>query len=164
LVAVTRGREVGVDLEHIRPEMATDRIAARFFSDCELAALRALSPPVRPEAFFLCWTRKEAYLKATGAGLTLALDQFDVTLRPGEPAALLADRNDLAATRRWSLRELSPGPGFVGALAVEGPSWRLWCGDWEGWTADVDSHLRETAVEIGQAELAAVAGAGEDWS
>jgi medium-chain acyl-[acyl-carrier-protein] hydrolase len=135
LVAVTRGREVGVDLERVRPGLAAEEIAARYFSPREFEALRALPRSLRPEAFFHCWTRKEAYLKATGAGVARALDRFDVTLRPGDPAALLENRDDPAEARRWSLRELVPGPGFVGALAVEGRPGRLWCGDWGARTA-----------------------------
>jgi medium-chain acyl-[acyl-carrier-protein] hydrolase len=130
LVAVARGREVGVDLERVRPEMTTEQMAASCFSPRELEALRALPRPLRAEAFFRCWTRKEAYLKATGTGLSLGLDRFDVTLRPGEPAALLANRDDPDEVRRWSLSDLQPGPGFVGALAVERDSRTPWHGDW----------------------------------
>jgi 4'-phosphopantetheinyl transferase len=136
LIAVTRGREVGVDLERVRPEMATEEIAVRFFVPREVRALRALPQRLRPAAFFRCWTRKEAYIKATGAGLTRALDRFEVTLQPGEPAALLADRDDPGAVRRWSLEEVIPSSGFIGTLAVEGHSWTLWCGDWAGRAAD----------------------------
>src|SRR5262249_29846251 len=93
LLAVGRGREIGVVLERIRPEVATEAIARHYFSARDIEALRALPPRLRVKAFFHAWTRKEAYLKATGAGLSLPLDCFDVTLRPGEPAALLANRN-----------------------------------------------------------------------
>src|SRR5262249_50978106 len=129
-IAVTRGREVGVDLERVRAEVATEEIAARYFSAREVRTLMALPPPLRPDAFFRCWTRKEAYLKATGAGLSLDLNRFDVSLKPGEPAALLATRDDPAEVRRWSLEHLVPGPGFVGALAAEGHRRNVWCGDW----------------------------------
>jgi 4'-phosphopantetheinyl transferase len=131
LIAVTRGREVGVDLERIRPEFAGERVAERFFSPSEVAALRALAAAERLEAFFACWTRKEAYLKATGMGLSLPLDCFDVSLTPGE-AALKATRHDPTAVQRWSLRDVPPGPGYAGALAVESNGWHLWCADWPG--------------------------------
>ena len=85
LYAITRGREVGVDVERIRPEVAQEKIAERFFSPREVTLLRALPAPLQATAFFACWTRKEAYIKATGEGLTLPLDQFDVSLLPGEP-------------------------------------------------------------------------------
>ncbi len=96
LLAVTRGRDIGVDLEHIRANLDGEQLAERFFSPCEVAVLRSLAPELRREAFFQCWTRKEAYIKANGKGLSLPLDQFDVTLRPGEPAALMATHYDPA--------------------------------------------------------------------
>jgi 4'-phosphopantetheinyl transferase len=125
LYAIARGREVGVDLELIRPELETEQIARQFFSPREIATLLALPVDVRREAFFLCWTRKEAYLKARGAGLSLPLDQFDVSLTPGEPAALTGTRPDAADALRWSLVNLSPPCGYAGAIAVEGRGWTL---------------------------------------
>jgi 4'-phosphopantetheinyl transferase len=130
LYAVTRGRDVGVDIERIRADMASERIAERFFSPHEVAALRALRPERQCEAFFTCWTRKEAYVKARGAGITAGLDQFDVSLAPDEPAAILANREASEAHRRWSLHHLTPGPGYVGAVAVEGESHTLTCWQW----------------------------------
>jgi 4'-phosphopantetheinyl transferase len=130
LYAVTRGREIGVDIEYIRPDFATEEIAERFFSARETAALRALPGEVRHEAFFLCWTRKEAYIKARGEGLSHPLDQFDVSLIPGESARLLGTRGDPQELFRWSLQELFPGPGYAAALAAEGRDWRLACWQW----------------------------------
>jgi 4'-phosphopantetheinyl transferase len=130
LLAVTRGREIGVDLERIREDLDGEQLAERFFSPREVAVLRSLAPELRREAFFHCWTRKEAYIKANGKGLSLPLDQFDVTLRPGEAAALLATYYDPSEAPRWSMRGLTPGEGFVGALAVEGHFGSLWCGHW----------------------------------
>jgi 4'-phosphopantetheinyl transferase len=81
--------------------------------------------------FFNCWTRKEAYIKARGQGLSLPLDQFDVSLTPGEPAALLQTRDLPDEAARWSLWELHPGPGYIAALAVEGcPNWQLMSWQW----------------------------------
>ena len=88
LYAVTRSREVGIDLEFVRCDLEAEQIAERVFSPREIAELRALPAALRRNAFFLCWTRKEAYIKAKGEGLSLPLDQFDVSLIPGEPAAL----------------------------------------------------------------------------
>jgi 4'-phosphopantetheinyl transferase len=131
LLAVTRQRDIGVDVERLRDiERDGEPLAARFFSPREAAVLRSLPPQLRREAFFHCWTRKEAYIKAHGMGLSLPLDQFDVSLHPDEPAALLATPHDPPQARRWSLHRLHPGEGYVGALAVEGHSWHLWCGDW----------------------------------
>ncbi|MHB1426768.1 MAG: 4'-phosphopantetheinyl transferase family protein, partial [Gemmataceae bacterium] len=105
-------------------------LAERFFSPRETAVLRSLPPELRREAFFRCWTRKEAYIKAQGKGLSLPLDQFDVSLHPDEPAELLATQHDPQEAQRWSLRSLLPKEGFVATVAVEGHSWRLWCGEW----------------------------------
>lgn len=130
LLAVTHGREIGVDVEFLRDNLEGEQLAQRFFSPREVAALRSLPAEQRREAFFHYWTHKEAYTKAIGKGLSLAFDQFDVSLRPGEPAMLWATRHDPTEARRWSMHSLTPADGYVGALAVEGPSWRLWCGDW----------------------------------
>lgn len=130
LYALARGRRVGIDLERIRDVIEYEQIAARFFSPRESAALQALPTSIKSEAFFNCWTRKEAYIKARGEGLSLPLDQFDVSLIPGEPAALLSTKGNSQEVARWSLQALSPGPGYVAALAVEGHGWRLQCWQW----------------------------------
>jgi 4'-phosphopantetheinyl transferase len=136
LYAITRGREVGVDIEHIRPEVAQEQVAERFFSPREVTVLRALPTPLQAPAFFACWTRKEAYIKATGAGLALPLDQFDVSLAPGEPAALLHTAWDPQEATRWALQDLAPAPGYRAAVAVAGHDWHLTC--WDGPAAYVD--------------------------
>lgn len=130
LYAVTRAREVGIDVEFIRSDLEVEQIAERFFSHHEIATLRALPTDLRESAFFRCWTRKEAYIKAKGEGLSLPLDQFEVSLTPGEPAALLSTQRDPNEAQRWSLQELTPAPGYAAALAVEGHGWRLACWDW----------------------------------
>ena len=132
LYAVTHGREVGIDVEYIRTDLANEQIAERFFSPREVSTLRSLPTADRLEAFFNCWTRKEAYIKARGDGLSLPLNRFDVSLAPGEPAALVSTPGDPPEAYRWSLKALSPGPGYVGALAVRGYSWRLKCWQWPG--------------------------------
>ena len=115
--AVTTACEVGVDVEKIRASVATERIAQRYFSARELADFLRVQPEQRVRAFFNCWTRKEAYLKARGSGLAAPLDQFDVTLTPGEPAMLLEDRShpDEAS---WHLTHLDPGADYIGAVAT----------------------------------------------
>jgi len=125
LIAVTANREAGIDLERIRPEFANETIAEEFFSSQEIAALRGLPAYVQPEAFFNCWTRKEAYLKARADGLSFPLGQFSVSLIPGDPAALLSVHGEPDEIARWSLLHLNPGRGYVGALVVEGPRPRL---------------------------------------
>jgi 4'-phosphopantetheinyl transferase len=130
LFAVSCGREVGVDIEYLGREIRGEEIAERFFSPRERASLRALPADAKHKAFFNCWTRKEAYIKAHGEGLSLPLNQFDVSLAPGEPAALLATRSDPREALRWSLQALIPGPDYVAALAVEGHGWHLACWQW----------------------------------
>jgi 4'-phosphopantetheinyl transferase len=130
LYAIAAGREVGVDVELVREDVACAEIAAHFFSRREAAALLSLPANVQTRAFFNCWTRKEAYIKARGAGLSLPLDGFDVTLAPGEPAALLSTRDDEQEAARWSLTELFPGTGYTAALAVRAPAPTLRCWRW----------------------------------
>jgi 4'-phosphopantetheinyl transferase len=127
--AFTSLGEIGVDLERIKPEFPGDDIARRFFSAAEVACLEQLEPEARALAFFTCWTRKEAFIKANGMGLALGLDQFDVTLSPGEPVALLGTRWDENEAARWSLRALEIEQGYVGAVAVQAHDWALNC--WE---------------------------------
>jgi 4'-phosphopantetheinyl transferase len=128
--AVSRKRTVGVDVEHVRTEVATDAIAKRHFSACELDELQRVPEQLRTQAFFHAWTRKEAFLKALGTGLALPLDDFDVSLTPGQPALLRAVRGMAADKGRWSLHDLAMPEGYLGALAVEGDSCRLHIGDW----------------------------------
>ncbi len=130
ICAVTCGRDIGIDLEHLRSDLAELQIAEQFFSSQEVAVLCALPVEQQTKAFFNCWTRKEAYTKARGEGLSFALNQFDVQLAPGESAALLRNRGDAREVSRWSLQELIPAPDYVGALAVEGHAWRLECWQW----------------------------------
>ena len=130
LYAVARGRELGVDLEFIRCDLEAEQIAERFFSHREIETLRALPRSLRKYAFFLCWTRKEAYIKARGDGLSLPLDQFDVSLIPGEPAALLSTQPDSDEALRWCLHNLTPAAGYAAAVATEGRDWTLSCWQW----------------------------------
>jgi len=132
LLAVTRGRAVGVDIEAARPMADADRLVERFFSPREVAAYRALPAAERPAAFFRCWTRKEAYMKATGLGLGQPLDGFDVSLAPGEPPRLLAVAGRPGEADRWSMRDLDPGPGYAAALLVEGGADLVRCYRWPG--------------------------------
>lgn len=129
LYAVTLDREIGVDLEYVKPIAEATRIVNRFFSDQEKAAFDTFTSYEKPEAFFRYWTCKEAYLKACGEGLTHPLDQIDVSLVPGEAARLLSLKGDLQEVSRWFLQELRPAAGLVGALVVEGAEARLAC--WE---------------------------------
>jgi 4'-phosphopantetheinyl transferase len=130
LYALTRDREIGVDLEYIDPDLAHEQIAERFFSPREVIMLRALPTDTQKEAFFNCWSRKEAYVKAVGDGLAIPLDQFDVSLAPQEPAQILSIRGDPQGAARWTLKRLMPAKGYVGALAIEGQLQHLMCWQW----------------------------------
>jgi 4'-phosphopantetheinyl transferase len=140
LYAISRDREIGIDLERIRPELAGQEIAERFFSPREVASLRALPEGMQADAFFACWTRKEAYLKAKGQGIVLGLDQFDVSLSPGEPAALLHVIGHPEEAARWSLQELRPAAGYIASVAVEGHGWQLRCWQWMEAPAERATH------------------------
>ena len=131
LLAFALGRDLGVDIERIRPDFATEDIADRFFSACEVEALRSLPEEIRAEAFFSCWTRKEAFIKAIGEGLSCPLDKFDVTLLPDQPARLLATRVAGQPASKWSMRNLDVGKGFKAAIVVEGQGWDLSMRPWE---------------------------------
>jgi 4'-phosphopantetheinyl transferase len=125
LLAFSRRRDLGVDVEQVRSQRDLEGIARRFFSAHEQEELAAVAAEEKQNAFFRCWTRKEAYIKAKGKGLALPLSQFDVTLAPGATNALLATRPDADEAGRWSMREIEAGPGHVGALCVAGHDWQL---------------------------------------
>ena len=132
LYALTRRRLIGVDLEWLRPMPNADSMVARYFSPAEIESFHRLSPAQREEGFFNGWTRKEAYVKALGEGIGHPLDQFSVSLSPGEPARLTSVHNDPAQIERWLLHAFEPFPGYVAALIVEGQGWT--CQSWE-WRA-----------------------------
>lgn len=120
LLGVSRRRAVGVDIEHIRADLADLQVARHFFSSREVETLLSLPADVQKDAFFNCWTRKEAFIKAIGEGLSMPLDQFDVSLAPGDPPNLLATRPDPAQALQWRLYDIHPGPGYAAAMAVQG--------------------------------------------
>ena len=112
------GVELGIDVEKVRHLDSLTEIARRHFSEAEFSALDALSGRERELGFYRCWTRKEAYIKALGEGLSMPLDTFDVSV--GEIPAFLALRDGREDPREWSLVDVSPGPEFVGAVALRG--------------------------------------------
>jgi 4'-phosphopantetheinyl transferase len=125
LCAFCLGHELGIDIEKIKPRVAFEGIESRYFSPKERAELETLPQDLRPEGFFLCWTRKEAYVKARGEGLKVPLESFSVSLTPGKPVVLQSSDEE-----RWSLYSIHPTAGFVGALAVEGRGHRLQFWEW----------------------------------
>ncbi len=136
VVAISGAGEVGVDIEAIRPLDDGQAIAGRFFATGEAERLRRLAPELRDEAFFACWTRKEAFVKAIGEGLSHPLDSFEVTLAPGEPARLLHVGGKPPDAARWTLAALPAVPGYAGALVVRGRPERV---DYRMWSRSAGS-------------------------
>jgi 4'-phosphopantetheinyl transferase len=119
LVAVGSKRRLGVDIEKIRGDVDTAALAERFFSLRERAGLRALPDHLRVPGFFACWTRKEAFLKATGDGLSFPLADFSVTTHPDVDPALEEIRGDTEAREQWSLADLNVLDGYRAAVALD---------------------------------------------
>lgn len=117
VLAVAREYGLGVDVEWIRPDVEAAALAERFFSADERMRLLRFSGEELTQAFFRCWTRKEAYIKATGDGLSLALDSFDVSLEPDAASALLGTRPDATEAQRWIVSDLHLANGYAAALA-----------------------------------------------
>ena len=117
VIAFARGREVGVDIEQLRPVDAVS-LSRRFFSSSEAQAIAHLSGERQLQAFFRCWTRKESFVKAIGKGFACPLDSFDVAIE--QPSATL-----VTAGRSWTITDLLTQDAFAAALTVEGGGWRL---------------------------------------
>jgi 4'-phosphopantetheinyl transferase len=115
--AFTSDCEIGVDIEHRKRLIEIEGIARRFFAPEEVTELMGLSETERHDGFFNCWTRKEAYIKAVGDGLSLPLDSFQVTLQAGVPARMVALDGSAAAAQRWTLHSFTPSPDYAGAIA-----------------------------------------------
>jgi 4'-phosphopantetheinyl transferase len=130
LYALGMNREIGVDIEYLRevPEMET--LFERFFSPRENEVFQILPENRRQKAFFNCWTRKEAFIKAIGEGLSYPLDRFVVSIVPDEPAKLISIDGDAEAAARWSIHDLKPAAGYTAALAVRGWSGNVICREW----------------------------------
>ena len=131
LYAFTYNSQVGIDVEYKRADIDYDALARVSFSSNEQAILHSLPNHLKHDAFYNCWTRKEAYIKARGKGIYIPLDQFDVSFLPGEPAALLDSREDPQEPTRWTLQELIPAPDYAAALAVESSDWLISCWQWQ---------------------------------
>lgn len=128
LLAFAYGRELGVDIEKIEPEVVMEDIVERYFSITERNELRSLPAEIRAEAFFLWWTRKEAYMKARGNGLQFPLDSFDVSLDPRETATLRSEDSE-----RWDLCSFRPTHEHAGALISEKSIGELRLWDQSAW-------------------------------
>jgi 4'-phosphopantetheinyl transferase len=117
-------REIGADIEYVKPDFRGMEIASRFFSEEESAALAKLPPQERDEAFFGCWTKKEAYVKAHGQGLSIPLRSFTVEFSKSKQ--VLQDE----AGARWSCYALEAAPGFAAAVVAAGENWTVKCWEW----------------------------------
>lgn len=130
LIAVAPGDvELGVDVEEVRAMPDRDDIARQCFAPSEIARLQALPAQAREDAFYRCWTRKEAYLKALGDGLAKPLDSFEVTFGVDEPVELRV-AGDRRESSRWTLVALDPGPGFAAALVATRGIRKVECRSW----------------------------------
>ena len=125
LIAIARGRPLGVDIEQIRENIDCESLTRHYFSTSEEAALFTLEVSERSRAFFRCWTRKESYIKARGAGLALPLHSFDVSVSQAEKNLLLATRPDASEAALWSIRAIEAGEGYEAALCGKGRDWIL---------------------------------------
>ena len=137
--AFAKDHEVGIDVEYMRYMADAQQIVEGSFSKAEAAAFNELLDQEKQEAFFSCWTRKEAFVKAIGEGLYFPLDQFDVSLRPGEPARVLRVAGKPKEAVQWYLKSFRPEKGYKAALAVKCTDckvtfWRCpGLGDWCQW-------------------------------
>ncbi len=125
LYAVTKTYSIGIDIEYLRPMSDVVQLAKRFFSPREYEAIAQLSPPEQQRAFFQAWTAKEAYLKATGVGLSGGLEKVEVSLGSREALKLLSIDGDCRRAGSWSLYSVRSRPDYLAALAVENNSWNL---------------------------------------
>ena len=130
VIAIANGREIGVDVEKVRPELASLDIATRYFSVEEVEELRALPADLQAEGFFLCWTRKEAYVKALGEGLRFPLDSFRVSLSPGQPAELYNKSGSPWRIESFVPR-VTPHARHVAAIVSEGTEWAAEYFEWK---------------------------------
>jgi 4'-phosphopantetheinyl transferase len=132
--AVTCGRRVGVDIEHVRAVAGWAGVPGRVFSPREHAVFQTLPPDQQRAAFFRAWTRKEACAKAWGQGLSCPLGRIDVSLAPFEAGRPLSIDGDPVASARWALQDVDPAPGYAAALATEGGGvLPLSCMQWPVW-------------------------------
>jgi 4'-phosphopantetheinyl transferase len=132
LYAIATGRAVGVDLEYIRPLHDMAEIAARVLSRGEQEIFSNASPAACERMFYEFWTRKEAFIKAMGYGLSFPVQQLDVTLPFGQPSRLVTICDTGSGNRNWTLCSLAPEPAYAAALVVEGEASQIRIWQWPG--------------------------------
>jgi 4'-phosphopantetheinyl transferase len=128
LIAVTLDHALGIDIEHVRPDVQFRQLARRFFSAQEARALEACSEAALPRAFYACWTRKEAFVKALGDGISFGLQEFSVSVDPLDETVTLTTHWDPDEAGKWTLINIPAGEDYIAALAIEGKDFkiRLW--------------------------------------
>ena len=132
LYVFTRGHEVGVDVEYMREISEMEQIVEQFFSVRERVFFGTLPTSEKHKAFLNWWTRKEAFMKAVGEGLSYPLDRFDVSAEPGKSVELLRTVGVAKEGPRWSIWDVKPGKEFAGAVVAEGEGWDVQCWQWPG--------------------------------
>jgi len=125
LFGVTRGGEIGIDIEYIKKSIRAEKLARRFFSLHEHAYISSLPARHQHEAFYRAWTRKEAFLKATGRGIA-GIEDIEVTLAPDAPPSIISINGSPPPPEQWTMRDIRiPAPGYAGALVCESQAPRL---------------------------------------
>jgi 4'-phosphopantetheinyl transferase len=130
LYAIFKNQQIGIDVELIRSDFGWESIARRYFSEMEYAALLKLPAHLREERFFSYWTCKEAYVKATGQGLSLPINEIEISLTNSNSAERLCLRGESKQSSHWSLVKLTPATGYVGFLAIERSHAEVKCWNW----------------------------------
>jgi 4'-phosphopantetheinyl transferase len=125
LYAISRNNPVGIDLEYHRRDFPVDDIAGRFFSSPELEVLRSSTSSSKTALFYQLWTRKEAYSKGLGKGLSIPFDKFDVTQAPGIPVIELMNNELPLSTTPWYLKDIIISTDYAAAIAINGKNWHI---------------------------------------
>jgi len=130
LYAFTQNREIGVDIEQIRDIPEMENIVRLFFSEAEQAAFASLLPQDKIKGFFDVWTRKEAFIKALGGGLSIPLTEIEISLGPGNLGMFISRDEVLNLTTKWMIQDISPSQDCSAAVAVEGSGFTIKCWKW----------------------------------
>jgi len=131
LIAVTLDRTIGIDIEYIRHDVEFKKLAKRFFSDQEYQQLDAYDETKLSAAFFACWTRKEAFVKALGDGIAFGLSEFSVSVDPEDDEIPLSTHLDQAQASKWILMNIKTDEDYIAALAVDKYNLKIRCWDQE---------------------------------
>ena len=129
--AFFQNQEIGVDIEKIKEDFDVLELAQNFFSKTEITTLEKQSPEDLPKAFFRCWTRKEAFIKAEGSGLSFPLDKFAVSLDDDHQAELIETQWNPSEKKQWSLFSFTPATGYIAAVAVATPNLEITYQSWD---------------------------------